>query len=78
MEIAIDPTARLSLTEIPEEVTAIKTVEDGREDPTLTNAIGHSEGLGNFVIPMNIGSLESVNEDQNPDEDERHATKNHF
>ena len=56
----------------------IKTVEKSREDRTLTDAISQAEDAGVLAIPTNIGELINVDEDQEPNEDDRESSSEEF
>ena len=78
LEIPIDPATKSSFSKFLELSFYIKTIEDSRQYPSLANYIAQVEHVGERVVPINIGKLVEVDDQEKPDEDVRETSINEF
>ena len=67
--VVIHPATSRFLPEDLEHIVHIKTVEDSAKYRSLTDAIAEGEDTGVAAVPTNIGILEDVDDDEDPDVD---------
>ena len=63
---------------LSEERVTVKTVQYGRNDPALTNAIREGEHARVGVVPLDIGILPHIDEQEESHKDQREASLNKF
>ena len=71
---AFNPTTAFVLLEDGEEIIDIKTVGKSRQDCALADTISHAKNGGKTVVPVDVGVLVDVDENEESDEDDRQSS----
>ena len=70
-EVTIDPASKSAPSENVKEVIHVDTVEDCTKDCSLAETISETEDGGETSIPIDIGELVHIDEDEESDKDHR-------
>ena len=68
------PATTLVFPEDGKEIINIETVRKTRQDCSLADTICHAKDGGETVVPIDVGILIDVDENENSDEDDRQSS----